>query len=59
LKTVDLQRHDTHGLEHYQIFHLGSAKPFAHCTTAQHRHQFIEQLFVQIERRLDRLFGSL
>lgn len=56
LRAIDLQRHDGRGLEHYQIFRLDNGKPFADCTTV-HRCRFIERLFVQIERRLERLFN--
>ena len=56
LKTIDLQRHDTKGLEDYQLFRLDNARSFADCTTDALRRRFVEQLFIQIERRLDRLF---
>ena len=58
LKTIDLQRHDTKGLEDYQLFRLDNARSFADCTSDALRRRFVEQLFVQIERRLDRLYAE-
>lgn len=57
LKMIDLRRHDAKGLEHHQIFRLDHARAFADCTTEVLRRRFAEQLFTQIERRLDRLYG--
>jgi hypothetical protein len=58
LKVVDLQRHDLKGLKDYQIFSLDRAQAFDNCTTNPIRRRFVEALFVQIERRLDRLYGQ-
>src|SRR5262249_26418914 len=58
LKLVDLQLHDLKGLRDYQIFSLDRAKAFDNCTTNPIRRRFVEALFVQIERRLDRLHGQ-
>jgi hypothetical protein len=58
LKLVDLQLHDLKGLKDYQIFSLDRAKAFDNCTTNPIRRRFVEALFVQIERRLDRLYGQ-
>jgi TIR domain len=58
LKTIDLQRHDTRGLEAYQLFRLDNVRSFADCTSDMLRRRFVEQLFVQIEGRLHRLFAQ-
>jgi TIR domain len=58
LKTIDLQRHATKGLEDYQVLRLDNVRSFADCTSDALRRRFVEQLFVQIERRLDRLYAS-
>jgi hypothetical protein len=57
-KAIDLQRHDTRGLEQHQFFRLDNAKAFADCTSDVLRRRFVERLFDQIERRLDRLYGQ-
>jgi hypothetical protein len=57
-KAIDLQRHDTRGLEQHQFFRLDNAKAFADCTTDVLRRRFVERLFDQIERRLDRLYNQ-
>ncbi|MGH8059681.1 MAG: toll/interleukin-1 receptor domain-containing protein [Candidatus Entotheonellia bacterium] len=57
LKTIDLRRHDAKGLEHHQLFRLEDVKAFADCTTDVLRRRFAEQLFAQIEQRLDRIYG--
>lgn len=57
LKPIDLQRHDARGLEHHQLFRLDHARAFADCTSDALRRRFAEQLFAQIEQRLDRLFA--
>src|SRR5262245_12427447 len=46
LRTIDLQRHDTRGLEDYQFFRLNNVRSFADCTTDTLRRRFVEQLFV-------------
>ncbi len=58
LKPVDWQRHDLKGLEAYQIFRLPPSRAFADCPDARTQRRFVEGLFVQIERRLDRLFPT-
>jgi TIR domain len=58
LKTIDLQRHDTKGLEAYQLFRLDNIRSFADCPSDAIRRRFVEQLFVQIERRLDQLYAQ-
>lgn len=58
LQAIDFQRHDLQGLEHYQFFMLDRAKAFADCTTHTLRSRFARTVFVQIEQRLDRLFGQ-
>jgi hypothetical protein len=56
LKSVDWQRHDLKGLEAHQIFQMEPYKAFADCPNDRTRRRFVELLFAQIERRLDRLF---
>ena len=59
LKAINCQRHDLQGLEAHQLFSSDRHKTFVECTTNATRQRFAEQLFDQIERRLDRLFGPL
>lgn len=55
LKSVNLQRHDLHGLDAYQIFQLAPDLSFEDCGTVRKQREFAEALFDQIEHRLDRL----
>ena len=55
LETIDWQRHDVKGLEHYQFFALDHTRAFADCTTPRLRGRFIARLFAQIEQHADRL----
>ena len=57
LQTVNAQRHDLKGLEAHQLFRLDHSHAFADCTTEALRRRFVETLFEQIERRLDRLLA--
>jgi len=58
LKSVDWQRHDLKGLEAHQIFQMEPYQAFADCPNDRTRQRFVELLFAQIERRLDRLFPN-
>ena len=58
LQPVDFQRHDLKGLAQHQIFRLNQTEAFDNCTTSTTRRRYAEQLFDQIERRLDRLFTT-
>lgn len=51
---VDFKRHDLKGLDRQQLFRLDRVKSFFKCT-GQQRIQFAEQLYAQIEERLNRL----
>jgi hypothetical protein len=59
LQPVDLERHDLKGLRSKQLFRLdrprfSRPKAYADCTGAQ-RDQFAQELFRQVEDRLDQL----
>jgi hypothetical protein len=60
LEPVDFKRHDLHGLEAKQIFRCnpnpraGELRAYADCDT-KGRRRFCEELFSQIEQRLDKL----
>ncbi len=55
LKPLNLQLHDLHGLERYQIFSLGGQQSFFECRTPVLRSRFAATLFARIEERLDTL----
>jgi hypothetical protein len=55
LQKVDFKRHDLKGLDQQQLFRLDRDKAFGNCTTAQTQTRFAEQLYSQIEQRLERL----
>ena len=58
LEPVDLARHDLHGLEAHQLFSLDGPRgplAYADCRDDRTRRRFAEELFRQIERRLDKL----
>jgi hypothetical protein len=57
LQPVDLERHDLKGLQQTQIFRLerprfASPKAYGECS-GSHRDQFAQELFRQVEARLD------
>jgi hypothetical protein len=59
LQAVDLERHDLKGLQHSQIFRLDrpkfrAPKSYGECTGMQ-RDQFAQDLFRQVEARMDAL----
>jgi hypothetical protein len=58
LQKVDFVYHDLKGLKDYQIFRLGEKKSFADCRDDFSRRQFAEELFLEIERRLEKLRGD-
>lgn len=58
LRPVDLQRHDLQGLGELQIFRLDEKRTYDQCRDDRKRSAFAEQLFLQIEQRLDRMSGS-
>lgn len=58
LRPVDLQRHDLQGLSELQIFRLDGKRAYDQCRDDRTRSAFAEQLFLQIEQRLDRMLGS-
>jgi hypothetical protein len=62
LQPVDFERHDLKGLEDAQLFRLDSPrfqspKSYGECTGFQ-RDRFAQELFRQVEMRLDRLAGE-
>ena len=62
LKHVNFKRHNLHGLETKQIFRwspsLGNElRSFADFGATREQRRFVEQLFLQIEHRLDRIFA--
>jgi hypothetical protein len=62
LQPVDFERHDLKGLQDSQIFRLErprfrSPKSYGECTGLQ-RDQFAQELFRQVEARLDNLKGD-
>jgi hypothetical protein len=62
LEPIDFVRHDLAGLGGKQAFGLknpgaSDMKAYADCDTRQRR-QFAEQLFSQIEQRLDKIFAA-
>jgi len=61
LQSVNFQRHDLKGLQDGQIFRLDrpnlrSPKSYYECSPLQ-RDQFIQEVFKQVESRLDKLVG--
>jgi hypothetical protein len=60
LQSVNFARHDLKGLEAHQLFRLegrDAPRAYAQCRDDISRRRFVELLFLQIERRLDRLLG--
>jgi hypothetical protein len=62
LQPVDFERHDLKGLKRTQIFRLDSPrfqspKAYGDCTGRQ-RNRFVQELFRQVEARLDKIVGS-
>ncbi len=62
LQPVDFERHDLKGLQRSQIFQLDSPlfhspKAYGECTGRQ-RDRFAQELFRQVESRLDKLIGG-
>ncbi len=62
LQPVDFERHDLKGLQRAQIFRLDgprfrSPKSYGECTGLQ-RDRFAQELFRQVESRLDKLVGG-
>lgn len=62
LQQVDFERHDLKGLQNAQIFRLDSPrfqspKAYGDCTGGQ-RDRFVQELFRQVESRLDKLAGG-
>ncbi len=55
VQKVDLKRHDLKSLDQQQLFRLDREKAFVDCTTARTQQRFAEQLYAQIEQRLERL----
>ncbi len=53
-ETVNFGKHDLKGLQEHQLFRLDRKKSFAKCV-GRDRTRFVEQLYEQIEQRLDRL----
>lgn len=58
LRPVSFARHDLKGLEDHQIYRLDRRKAYSECTGSRERERFIEELFLQIENRLDRLAAA-
>ena len=61
LQRVDFTRHDLKGLEAHQVFRLegrDGPRAYARCRDDISRRRYVELLFLQIERRLDRLLGA-
>ena len=62
LRNVDLQRHDLLGIDKHQIFcaqdNQENPRSFEACRDSLARVNFVEQLFAQIEQRLDKLFQT-
>ena len=54
VETVNVSKHDMRGLQQRQIFRLDRVKPFGHCSGGS-RTRFVEQLYGEIELRLERL----
>jgi len=54
VQAVNFARHDLKGLEEQQLFRLDRQKPFGKCT-GNNQTRFVEQLYDQIEHRLQRL----
>lgn len=54
VETVNFAKQDLKGLQQHQLFRLDHDKPFAKCV-GNNRRRFVEQLYDQIERRLDLL----
>ena len=59
LQTVDFKRHDLKGLQKTQIFMLDntrfqSSKSYGDCSSQQ-RIQFVQELFKQVEKKLDKI----
>lgn len=62
LEPVDFKRHNLRGLETKQIFQWsprpgGELRSFADFGATREQRRFVEQLFLQIEQRLDRIFA--
>ncbi len=56
LQPVNVQRHDLKGLQEYQLFWHNGQRAYGQCD-GRARDRFVEELFEQIERRLDRITG--
>ena len=62
LHPVEAERHDLKGLQHTQMFRLdrprfSSPKAYVDCSGSQ-RDQFAQELFRQVEARLDKVVGG-
>jgi len=58
LRPVSFERHDLKGLSEYQIYRLDRRKSYRECSGDRDRSRFSEELFDEIERRLDRILPS-
>lgn len=58
LRTVSFERHDLKGLAEYQIYRLDRRKSYSECNGDRDRSRFVEELFGEIENRLDRINAS-
>ncbi|HXA18322.1 MAG TPA: toll/interleukin-1 receptor domain-containing protein [Thermoanaerobaculia bacterium] len=57
LRPVSFERHDLKGLSEYQIYRLDQQKSYSECNGDRGRSRFVEELFLDIERRLDRILS--
>lgn len=58
LRPVSFERHDLKGLAEYQIYRHDRQKSFSECRGDRDRSRFVEGLFDDIERRLDRIVST-
>jgi hypothetical protein len=58
LKPVNFERHDLKGLSDYQFYRLDRRKSYSECNGDRERSRFAEELFGEIENRLDRIKAS-
>jgi hypothetical protein len=58
LRPVNFDRHDLKGLSDYQIYRLDRRKSYSECNGDRDRSRFVEELFGEIENRLDRIKAS-
>ncbi len=58
LQPVSFERHDLKGLSEYQIYRLDRQRSFGECRSDRDRSRFVEGLFDEIERRLDRIVST-